>query len=172
MSVERIVMPGAAPRLPGVNSKNTPTETSRAVAPAIAGRQLVTQLLHQSVLMQLIFSMALISGAALIYLNQASKESVLQFSIADLQRQQITLRMQSSNLYATASSLQSLQRIETAASTQLHMTTPPYSSIVWVHPVIPVVASPPVESSTNTARAQSQPLAWMENAAQFIGSQL
>ena len=142
------------------------------VAPAIAGRERLRELIDRSTLAQLIAAMALISCAALIYLNQASKVSILQFTIADLQRQQIQLRMQNADLYARASALQNLQRIESQATTQLHMNKPDYGSTVWIRPVIPQVPPPPTDAAGARARAESQPLAWMSHAIQFLAAQL
>lgn len=174
MSVERIAIP--ARPAPRTGSLSIPSERARqrqsAAQPVVDGRRLLSQLARQSVLMQLIFAMGLISVAALIYVNQASKVSVLQFSIADQQRAQGVLRMQNSNLYATATSLQSLPRIEAAATSQLHMIKPAYGNILWIRPLVPIVAPPPVDTYSASARVDSQPLSWMQHAVEFIGAQL
>lgn len=139
--------------------------------PAVAGRRRLGELLHQSVLMQLMLAMALVSFAALIYLNQASNVSVLQFSITDLQRQNVELQIENANLYASATSLSSPQRIQSLATSQLHMTKPPYGSIIWIKPVVPAVPEPAPDSSL-AARQQSQPLAWMRHVIHLVGSAL
>lgn len=156
-----------------------PVRTRRAGAfseragprPAVAGRQQLREFLRQSVLMQLMLAMALVSFAALIYLNQASKVSVLQFNIAALQSERIQLNIQNASLYATGTSLQSLPRIENLATTRLHMTRPDISNIVWITTSIPRVTAPSPDNSATKARLTSQPLSWMEQTIQFIGSQ-
>lgn len=156
------------------------TGTNREVTQAAAGRtnlglapaRSLAAFLGRSVLLQLMLAMALISFAAVIYLNQASKESVVQFNITDLQREQIQLNLRNANLYATATSLQSLGRIETLASTQLHMTQPSQNNVTWIRPVIPRVAPVPVDMPAASAEQQSQPLAWMQHALQFMAAAL
>ena len=158
---------------PAVTGRRVEALTDRmVVAPAIAGRERLRELIDRSTLAQLIAAMALISCAALIYLNQASKVSVLQFTIADLQRQQIQLRMQNADLYARASALQNLQRIESQATSQLHMSKPDYANTVWIRPIVPQVAPPPGNAAAVRARSQSQPLAWMTHAIQYLVAQL
>lgn len=142
------------------------------VMPVVAGRHFLIERLQRSVLVQLMLAMALVSFAALIYLNQASKVSILQFNIAALQTEQIQLNIQNANLYATGTSLQSLQRIETVATIQLRMTKPDYSNIVWIAPRFPRVTTLTTAASLISARQSSQPLAWMQHTVQFIGSQL
>jgi cell division protein FtsL len=142
------------------------------VAPAVAGRERLRELVDRSTLAQLIAAMVLISCAALIYLNQASKVSILQFTISDLQRQQIELRMQNANLYAQASGLQNLQRIEAQATTQLHMSKPDYAGTIWIQPVVPQVPPPPANAASARAQTASQPLAWMTHTVQFLAAQL
>lgn len=129
-------------------------------------------LVRQSVLAQLMVAMALISFAALIYLNQAGKVSVLQFRITQLQSEQIQLNVRNANLFASATSLQSLQRIENVATTQLHMSSPNLSNVIWVAPTVPRVAVPPPDPGVAAAQRASQPLAWMRHAIQFVGAQL
>jgi cell division protein FtsL len=170
---QRLAVWGTA--VPAVRKANRAAEAPRpqpVARRAIAGRIHLLAFLQRSVLLQLMLAMALISFAALIYLNQAGKESVLQFSIMDLQRQQIELNMRNANLYAEASSLDSLGRIETLASTQLHMIQPGQDSLTWIRPVVPRVAPLPPDTAGAAAQRQSQPLAWMRHAIQFIAAQL
>lgn len=122
--------------------------------------------------MQLMLSMGLIAFAALIYLNQASQVSVLQFNIADLQQQQSDLNMQSANLYASASALQSVTRIEGVASTRLHMTRPDYTKTLWIYPVVPQMSLPVIDNAQNAAQERSQPLDWMKSALALLLAQL
>jgi cell division protein FtsL len=151
---------------------STPPSTEAAARPAIAGRIHLLAFLQRSVLLQLMLAMALIAFAALIYLNQAGKESVLQLSISDLQRQQIQLNMRNGNLYAEATSLQGLARIETLATTQLHMIRPSQGSLTWIRPIVPRVAPLPPDTAGAAAQQRSQPLAWMQHAVQFLAAQL
>jgi cell division protein FtsL len=150
-----------------------------AARPAIAGRERLTQALGQSVLVQLMLAMAFVALAALLYLAQASQASVLQFNIADLQDQQAQLNVQNANLHATAISLESLQRVDTIAIRQLHMTTPDLSTSIWVHPVIPCSGTPcgwstirPLNADTVSAERQSQPLGWMRRFVALVKSSL
>lgn len=133
-------------------------------------RQRLAEAINHSVLAQLIGVLALIFIAALIYLSQAGQVSVMQYSIAGLQRQQIALQMQYSNLYATATGLQSLQRVETIAITKLHMSKPSYSGL-WIQPAVPRLPVP-LQDPTSSAQSQSQPLAWMDHAVHVIAAQL
>lgn len=121
--------------------------------------------------MQLMLSMGLIAFAALIYLNQASQVSVMQFNIADLQQRQSDLESKNANLYATATSLQSLTRIEALAVTRLHMTKFDDSRTIWVYPVVPQVAAPAISDSQTAAQQRSQPLEWMKNSLAFLSAQ-
>jgi cell division protein FtsL len=144
----------------------------RNAMPAIAGREQLLTFVRRSVLLQLMLAMALIAFAALIYLNQASKESVLQFSIADLQRERIQLDMQNANLFASASRLQSLSRVYSLASSQLHMSPSRQNNQIWINPVYLRVPALPPDQPASSASLQSQPLAWMQHAVQFIAAQL
>lgn len=144
-----------------------------AARPAVAGRQRLAQALGQSVLIQLMLAMTFVALAALLYLAQASQASVLQFNIAGLQDQQAQLTVQNANLRATATSLESVQRIDTIAVRQLHMTTPALSRSVWVEPVIPQVAPiRPFNADTLSAQRRSQPLAWMRRFVALVRSSL
>jgi cell division protein FtsL len=143
-----------------------------AAAPAVAGRDYVLAVFRRSVLLQLMLAMALISLAALIYLNQAGKESVEQYAIADMQRQQIELNLQNANLHAAATNLQNLGRIESLAATQLHMTQPAQSSVIWISPVLPRVAPVGPDTAMGNATRRSSPLTWMQGALQFVAAQL
>src|SRR5437588_5890464 len=96
---------------------------------SLAPARHVLAFLSRSVLLQLMLAMALISFAALVYLNQASKQSVLEFSNVDLQSQQIELNLRNANLYATAARLTSLNRVKNLASSQLHMSPPSPASV-------------------------------------------
>jgi cell division protein FtsL len=118
-------------------------------------------------------AMTFVAVAALLYLAQASQASVLEFNIADQQSQQIQLTAQNASLQSTAIALQSLQRVDQIATTQLHMTKPDPSSAIWVRPVIPnVVAIRPLNADTLSAQRQSEPLAWMARVITRIKSVL
>ncbi len=123
----------------------------------------ITGILAGSWLVQLMLVMTLIALAALIYLYQASQVNVLQFNIADLRQQQSQLNLQNANLYASASALSSLPRVEKIAATQLHMTHPDLSNTLWVYQVVPP-SSPALPLSTPAqARAQSLPITWIRH---------
>lgn len=118
-------------------------------------------------------AMSLVAFAAMLYLFQASHASVLEMNIGDLQGQQVQLRMDDATLRSTASTLQSLQRVDSVATNQLHMTKPDLSTAIWIHPATPRLAAiRAVNADTVTAQRQSQPLAWMHRFAQFVKSSL
>lgn len=133
-----------------------------------AGRSITVQrerLAHvsaDSTLVQLMLAMTCVAAAGLLYLAQASQVSVLQYNIAGLQYQQTTLNAQNASLRASATQLQSLQRIDTAATSQLHMTKPDLSNAIWITSATPPkVTIRPYNADTVAAERASQPLAWM-----------
>jgi cell division protein FtsL len=150
------------------------TPRGRAIArPAIAGRARLSLSLGNSVLIQLGLAMSLVALAAMIYLFQASQVSILEMNIGDLQNQQVQLRVDNAALQMTASSLQSIQRVDAIATNQLHMTKPDISSSIWITPVNPhLTAIRAVNADVVAAQRQSEPLAWMQNFATFVKSSL
>lgn len=137
------------------------TRVSRSVT---VRRERLSTLTAESTLVQLMLAMTCIVIVGLLYLAQASQVSVLQYNIAGLQYQQTALNVQNANLRATATQLQSLQRVDTAATTQLHMTKPDLSTAIWITPVTPpVVRIRPSNADTVAAQRASQPLAWLTN---------
>lgn len=157
-----------------LESKSRPSWQRRWDAqPAPAGRSRVGDALARSVLVQLMLAMTFVAVAALLYLAQASQASVLDYNIAALQAERSQLNSQNAGLQATATSLRSLPRIEAAASTQLHMTTPGMSGTIWIKPVLPTLAAPPLPSyDPRSAQKESQPLAWMKRVFSFVKSSL
>jgi cell division protein FtsL len=140
-------------------------------APAIIGRERIAHLVHGSILTQLMLAMTCVAIALLLYLTQASQVSVAEFNISDLQRQHTQLHQQNADLSAQATTLQSFRRIDTFATTQLHMVKPGPSPAVWIWPLVPHVESaPPPALSVPAAQRQSQPLAWMTRFASFVKS--
>jgi hypothetical protein len=94
-------------------------------------------------------------------------------NIGDLQAAQTQLRMDNASLHATATSLQSLQRVDAIATNQLHMARPDLSNTIWIRPVTPrlgVIRA--VNADTVEAQRQSQPLAWMRRAIAVVRSSL
>jgi cell division protein FtsL len=152
-------------------STPAPAPDRRLWKPVAAGWESLVAFLRRSILLQLMLVMALISFAALIYLNQAGKESVLQFSINNLQRQQIELNLRNANLYASASTLTNVGRIQSIASTQLQMTQPGQAELTWISPVVPRVAPLPPDTAATSAQQRSEPLVWMQHAIQFLAAQ-
>lgn len=142
-------------------------------APAVSGRERLSISLGNSVLIQLGLAMSLIAFAAMVYLFQASQVSVLEMNIADLQNQQVQLRMDNASLQMTASSLQSIQRVDTISTTRLHMIKPDISTFLWVTPTAPrIPALRGVNADVVQAERQSQPLSWMQNVAALVKSSL
>lgn len=146
------------------------TRTSASIA---VQRERLGQLTADSTLVQLILAMTCVAAAGLLYLAQASQVSVLQYNIAGLQYQQTTLNARNASLRATATQLQSLQRIDTAATNQLHMVKPDLSTAIWI-----TAAAPPVvrihafNADTVAAERASQPLAWMTRFVTVVRSSL
>lgn len=154
-------------------SRSTPLARRRITIPAGIGREMFGSLARQSMLARLMLAMGFFAIALLIYLAQASQVSVHEFAIADLRRDQMTLMIQSANLTATSTQLQSLTRVTAIATNGMHMTRPDVSSTMWVDPLLPAVQTPPSPAQTvAAAKHRSQPLAWMNRAITFIKSQL
>jgi hypothetical protein len=140
--------------------------------PSIAGRERLGQAINQSFLVQLALSMTFVAVAALLYMAQAGQVSVQQININTLTGERMNLVAANTRYRAISTTLQSAQRIDTGA-TQLHMTAPPPSSVLWLNPVVPQVAPiRPVNADALSAQRASQPLAWMEHAVAFVRSSL
>jgi cell division protein FtsL len=139
---------------------------------AIAGRARLAESLGQSLVVQLMLVMSLVVFAALIYLNQASHASVLQYSITYLRQDQSVLRQQNAQLNASQTELTSPARVETAAS-QLHMAKPASGNTIWIQvPVPKVQVVKPITADVSAAQEQSSPRAWLDRAANFVKSSL
>src|SRR5947209_5699863 len=141
--------------------------------PAVSGRERVSLSLGHSVFIPPGLAMSLIAFAAMVYLFEASQVSILEMNIGDLQNQHMQLRMDNASLQRPASSLQSIQRVDSIATNQLHMIKPDISTFMWVTPVAPrMQALHPVNADLVQAERRSQPLSWMQNAASFVKSSL
>jgi cell division protein FtsL len=133
------------------------------VPAARAGRERLAQFLDGSFLARLMLAMMLVAIASIIYLAQASQESILQFGLSDLQQQQMQLNSKNAALQAQMSQLQSTQRFDSTASQRLGMVKPSVSP-VWLSPTVPrFQATPPPDVSLQKAEQESQPLAWMKS---------
>ena len=164
-----------ATRVPGTGRNGIlDTARQRLIArPAISGRERLAHSVGNSVLVQLALAMSLIAFAAMVYLFQASQVSVLEMNISDLQSQRVQLRMDNAALQTTASSLQSLQRVDWYATNKLHMIKPDIAGSMWIAvstPRLPEIRA--VNADTLAAQRRSQPLAWMQNVASFVQSSL
>ena len=147
--------------------------TRLAVRPALLGRERVAKAIGHAVPVQLALAMSLIACAFLLYLFQASQTSVLDMNIAYQQSKQMQLQLENAALQTSATRLQSIQRVDTIATNQLHMTKLSLSQSVWVYPVVPVVGPPvPAGTDTLTAQRQSEPLSWMVRLVSFVGDSL
>ena len=109
--------------------------------PAVSGRERLSLSAGTSVLIQLALAMSLVAFAAMVYLFQASQVSVLEMNIADMQNQQVQLRIDNAALQTTASSLQSLQRVDAIATNQLHMIRPDISTSMWITSAAPRITA-------------------------------
>lgn len=150
------------------------TRLQRTIAqPAVSGRARLALPTSNSVLTQLGLAMTLVAFAAMVYLFQASQVSILEMNIADLQNQQVQIRVDNAALQMTASSLQSIQRVDNIATNQLHMFKPDMSSVMWITPVTPrILPIRAVNAEVVQAQRHSQPLAWMQNLARFVRASL
>ena len=129
--------------------------------------------LGESPLVQIILAMSLLAIACLLYLTQASQVSVIQYNIADLQAQNAQLNTQNTELRAQAMGLQSIERIQHLATTQLHMVTPHIGSTVWLTVTFPRISQPrPSYVNTVAAERQSQPLSWLRSFFHALKSSL
>jgi hypothetical protein len=160
------------PAIPANTRRASVSERLGANA-AVPGRERLLGFVKQSLLAQLMLSMAFLVFASLIYLNQASKVDVLQFSISGLQQDQQTLLVQNANLHAQADKVTATLRITTLATSRLHMLSPDLQGTVFISPMVPAFKQPGTSGVYSArAKAQSSPLAWMFRAASWIGSQL
>ena len=163
----------ATARHRGMDDRRATMPVPNVARTAHASRQRLADWTQSSVLLQLVLAMGLVALAALLYLAQAGQVSVLQYNIADLQARQVQLNAQYASLEASATSLQSLQRVEHLATAQLHMIRPDLSTAVWVQPVIPrITPLRPINADTVTAERASQPLAWIRHVVQQVQSSL
>lgn len=166
----------SAPARVGAQARKTSSRRWRErllAAPAVSGRERLGLSFGNSPLIQLALAMTLVAFAAMVYLFQASQVSVLEMNISDLQTQRVQLRMDNAALQTTASSLRSLQRVDTIATERLHMTKPDISNSMWVTiaaPRLPAIRA--VNADTIEAQRRSQPLAWMRSFASFVRSSL
>jgi hypothetical protein len=161
-------------------SRTTATQRASAVSlgqrlaarPAIAGRERLAEALGESLVVQLMLVMSLVVFAALIYLNQASNVSVLQYQISDLTVQQSRLRQENAQLNAIRSHLKQPARISAAAQ-QMHMLSPDASNPVWVKVRVPIVHPlEPIASDLRTAETRSEPQSWVRRFVGLVGSAL
>lgn len=168
---ERVAIGG---RTGALAPRARPTEQRvRGAKLVLADGERLLQSIQHSTLLQLILAMSFIAMAALMYLAQASQISVLQYNIAGLQSQRADLMSQNANLQATATGLRVVNRIETIATTQLHMIKPGPSATIWVSPVVPAVPRLHLASqSIAAAERRSQPLSWMTSAVSTIRASL
>lgn len=165
--------PATRVRATAKNSSRSSLRARSIARPAVSGRERLSLSIGNSVLIQLALAMSLVAFAAMVYLFQASQVSIQEMNIGDLQSQRIQLRMDNAALQMTASSLQSIQRVDTIATTQLHMTKPDISTSMWIMPATPhLTAIRPLNADVVDAQRQSQPLAWMQNAATVVKSSL
>jgi cell division protein FtsL len=133
----------------------------------------LAQSLARSVLVQLMLAMTCLSIVALLYLAQASLASVAEYNIAELESARSQLTAQNASLHATITTLQSVQRIDIIATTQLHMAGAKPSDAIWIQPVVPAV--PPIhppEANTAAAQKQSQPVGWVARFVRFVRASL
>jgi cell division protein FtsB len=145
---------------------------SPEVRAARAGRKRLAQMLDGSFLARLMLAMMLVAVASIIYLAEASQESILQFGLSDLQQQQMQLSSKNAALQAQMSQLQSTQRFDLIASQRLGMVKPGVLP-VWLSPTVPrFQAMPPPDVSLQKAEQESQPLSWMKSFVSAVMASL
>ncbi|MGH2448285.1 MAG: hypothetical protein ACRDFS_06750 [Chloroflexota bacterium] len=126
--------------------------------------------LSDSIPVQLMLAMSLVAMATLFLFIQSSQASVIELNLQSLQNQQTQLNATAAGLQAATTRLQTPQHIQSIAINQLHMSKPNPSSMVWVAPTVVLPRTKPV--SATDAKAQSQPLAWMERFIRLVRSSL
>jgi hypothetical protein len=163
-----------------IASRTTTTERAAAVSlgqrlaarPAIAGRERLAEALGESLVVQLMLVMSLVVFAALIYLNQASNVSVLQYKIGDLTVQQAQLRQENAQLNARRGYLQGPARIAASAQ-QMHMVSHDISANMWLTVRVPVVHPvKPISADLAAAETRSEPQTWVRRFVGFVESSL
>ncbi len=141
--------------------------------PAISGRERLGLSIGNSVLIQLALAMSLVAFAAMIYLFQASQVSILEMNISGLQNQEVQLRVDNAALQTTASSLQSIQRVDAIATNRFRMTKPDISAALWITPAAPRLSDiRGINADVFEAQRQSEPLAWMKHVVTVVQSSL
>ena len=162
---ERLAAGGnrVAARAGSLRARRQPaTERARRVAPVVALRDRLADGLQHSVLMQLMCAMSFVALAGMLYLAQASQASVLQFNIQDLQYTRTQLSAQNASLQATATSLNSVTRVNSLALGPFHMTKPDFSHAIWINVSAPtIMALRPAYTNVPSAQRQSRPAAWI-----------
>ncbi|PZS04115.1 MAG: hypothetical protein DLM70_08255 [Chloroflexi bacterium] len=137
------------------------------------GRERLLDTLGTSTSVQMMLAMSLVALACMMYLAQASEASVTQVTINALQDNRARLQMQSASLHASATSLQSLSRIEILASTHLKMAQADLSTTIWISPRVPRPAAYRSQEQDTVAAAQrSEPIAWIGRFAHLVATSL
>lgn len=182
----RLRQPGLATSSPGpLAAEASSPSTSSRWRPAAFQFARLADTLGRSVLVQLLLAMSFVALAALLYLLQASQASVLDVNIAQLQSDRAQLVAQNAALRTTATSLQSLQRVDDLATRQLHMARPDLSRTIWIRPLLPrmvqggtlgadsgLSAGDPQGAEMPAAAQRSTPLGWMKRLIALVRASL
>jgi cell division protein FtsL len=141
--------------------------------PAVAGRERIAEALGRSVVIQLMLAMSFVAVAGLLYMAQAGQVSVQQINIDILRSNRVQLVSENTSLSLRATNLTSLQRVDSMATSQLHMALPSRANAIWVWPAFHhITVVRPVDADTANAQRASQPLAWMVHAIRLVKSSL
>jgi len=117
---------------------------------AVGRPPLASPVSRRALFLPLILLAALVS---LLYLSQTSDVATTGYDIADLQSQKATLEMENEQLRLQIAQLESLDRVDQAATTRLHMGPPRQAVYVTASTVSIPTPSPtamPVEETTRS----------------------
>lgn len=110
----------------------------------------------------------LLCVSLLVYLLQVNQASWLQFNLTQASVTQSRLNAVNAHLLVQKDALLAESRIDSIATTKLHMEHPSLSTAIWLHVRIP----PTVPAAPHQPAIQSSPLSWMENAITTVGDSL
>lgn len=157
---------------PATRSRRNAARQSTVRRPASAGTEQIAEALGQSPVVRLALFMSLVVFAAYMYMNQATRASVVEYNIGNQRQSADSLRQQNVKLHAVNSALSAPGRIRAAAA-QLGMTRPDVSATIWIQVMTPQVrVVRPVDADIRVAQQESSPAAWLQHAYTFAKSSL
>ncbi len=116
----------------------------------------------------MVLATLLVSFAVILYLVQANASTAMQMELNQIRADRSQLNAVNAQLLVQADGLKAEHRINSLATTKLHMQSPSLASALWltvtVKPKTPRMPAPP--------RLQTGPLNWMETTWQEIRDSL